>query len=180
MFWPVAFYLAGWRFRPFLFHPVKNRVKDFDMMPHDRYGLSILQAESIDFYVPCYADGMRAGKPSKSDKTDFAERLCRLREAAGLSQRAVAKQMDISQPSYANWETHNVSLKPEQITRLAKVLGVRVEELLEEPRSGSRRGGPKGRVRQVFEMVANLPRGQQQQIVEVVEAIVEKKIAASR
>ena len=148
------------------------------MIPHDRYGLSCMQAKSIDFFMPCYDHDMKTGKPSKSNKTDFAERLCRLREAAGLSQRAVAKQMGISQPSYANWETHNVSLKPEQITMLAKVLGVRVEELLEEPRSPGRRGGPKGKVRQVFEMVSNLPRGQQQQIVEVVEAIVEKKAAA--
>ena len=29
--WPVAFYLPGWRFRPFSSNPVKNRAKVFDM-----------------------------------------------------------------------------------------------------------------------------------------------------
>jgi len=148
------------------------------MVIYDKYRLSPMQAKFMDLFIPCYDGSMKPGKPSKSERTDFAERLCRLRETAGLSQRAVAKQMGISQPAYANWETHNVSLKPEQLTMLAKVLGVRVEELLEEPRSASRRGGPKGRVRQVFEMVSSLPRGQQQKIMDVVEAYVEKQVAA--
>ena len=110
-----------------------------------------------------------------SNRTDFAARLAALREAAGLSQRAVAGAMGISQPSYANWETHNVSLKPEQLIKLAQVLGVSVDVLLEGGNgSQARRGGPTGRVRRVFEGVSKLSRSQQQKIVDVVEAFVEK------
>ena len=121
--------------------------------------------------MPCYCDGMKTGKPSKSDKKDFSERLCRLREAAGLSQRNVAKQMGISQPSYANWESHNVSLKPEQLVRLADVLGVDVADLLKD-KITKRRGGPAGKVRRLFEDVSLLPRSRQQRIVAVVEDMV--------
>lgn len=105
-----------------------------------------------------------------SNRTDFAARLTALREAAGLSQRAVARAMGISQPSYANWETHNVSLKPEQLTKVAQVLGVTVDALLEDGNgSQGRRGGPTGKVRRVFEEVSKLPRSRQQRIVGVVQ-----------
>ena len=105
-----------------------------------------------------------------SNRTDFAARLSSLREAAGLSQRAVARAMGISQPSYANWETHNVSLKPEQLTRLAQVLSVTVDLLLEDGNDSQiKRNGPTGKVRRIFEEVNKLPRSRQQRIVGVVE-----------
>ena len=129
-----------------------------------------MQAQSIASSAPSYDEGMKAGKPSKSNRTDFAARVAALREAAGLSQRAVAHEMGISQPSYANWETRNVSLKPEQLTKLAQVLGVTVDALLEDGNgSRSKRGGPTGKVRRVFEEVNRLPRTRQQRIVSVVE-----------
>ena len=116
--------------------------------------------------------GMQAGKPSRSTKTDFAQRLMALREAAGLSQRDVARQLGISQPSYANWERYNVSLKPEQLMLLAKTLGVTVTMLVEGQAATVKRGGPTGKVRQVFERVNQLPRQQQNKVVEFVEAFV--------
>ena len=116
--------------------------------------------------------GMQAGKPARSTKTDFAQRLMALREAAGLSQRDMARQLGISQPSYANWERYNVSLKPEQLTLLAKTLGVTAAMLVEGQPTAVKRGGPTGKVRQVFERVNQLPRQQQNKVVEFVEAFV--------
>jgi transcriptional regulator with XRE-family HTH domain len=142
----------------------------FDMTADNRYGLSHMQVQSIAFFNPSYDEGMKAGKPSVSKRTDFAARLIALREVAGLSQRAVAREMGISQPSYANWETHNVSLKPEQLTKLAQVLNVTMDALLEDGNgSRSKHGGPTGKVRRVFEEVNRLPRTRQQRIVSVVE-----------
>jgi len=132
-----------------------------------------MQAKSIDILIPPYDGDMRAGKPNRSTRADFAARLTALREKAGLSQRAVAREMGISQPSYANWESHNVALKPEQLTKLAQVLGVSVADLLDDTRnSATRRGGPTGRTRRAFETVSRLPRTKQQRIVDVVEALV--------
>lgn len=115
---------------------------------------------------------MKTGRPPKSGRSDFGARVYALREAAGLSQREVAAQLDISQPSYALWERNDVALRPEQLLTLARILNVRPEELLTPPTTASRRGGPAGKARRVFEAVSLLPRNRQQKILEVVEALV--------
>jgi transcriptional regulator with XRE-family HTH domain len=131
-----------------------------------------MQAKSITEFFPGYDGGMKTGRPSKSERSDFGARVYGLRETAGLSQREVAAQLGISQPSYALWERNDVALRPDQLLKLAGVLGVRVEELLNPPVNGNRRGGPAGKAKRVFETVSQLPRGQQQKILEVVEAFV--------
>jgi len=97
--------------------------------------------------------------------------LCRLREATGLSQREVARRLSIAQSSYANWERFNVALKPEQLLKLAEVLGVDVSELLTTS-GAKRRGGPTGKMRQLFEAASHLPRSQQQKVVDVLQPFV--------
>jgi transcriptional regulator with XRE-family HTH domain len=131
-----------------------------------------MQAQSITNFFPVYTAAMKTGRPSKSERSDFGSRLYALREAAGLSQREVAAQLGISQPSYALWERNDVALRPDQLVKLAAVLGVRVEALLNPPSESNRRGGPAGKAKRVFETVSQLPRGQQQKILEVVEALV--------
>lgn len=54
---------------------------------------------------------------------------------------------------------------------MSKALGVTVEELLGEPKA-RRAATPGGKTRQVFDAVSQLPRRQQQKIVEVVQALV--------
>lgn len=138
-----------------------------------------MQAQSIIKFLPVYADGMKTGRPSKSERSDFGARVYAVREAAGLSQREVAAQLGISQPSYALWERNDVALRPDQLVKLAGVLGVRVEELLNPPANGNRRGGPAGKAKRVFETVSQLPRGQQQKILQVVEALVAQHAKAA-
>lgn len=96
-----------------------------------------------------------------------------------MSQRKVASALGISQPSYALWEQRNVAITADQLVKLAAVLNVSVEELLGQDNGNRRKGGPTGKVRQVFEKVSRLPRHQQSKIVEVVEAFVDKKVASS-
>lgn len=116
-----------------------------------------------------YDDGMKAGRPPKSERTDFGDRLRALREVAGLSQRDMASRLGIAQPSYVMWERRNVSLRPEQLTQLAEILHVRVEELLDQPAKAKRGTGPTGKARQIFERVSQLPRATQQRILANVE-----------
>jgi hypothetical protein len=59
------------------------------------------------------------------------------------------------------------------LPKLAKALGVRVEDLLDvEAALPARRPGPVGRAQKTFEKVARLPRRQQDKIIEMVEAFV--------
>lgn len=131
-----------------------------------------MQAQSITTLFPVYTGDMKTGRPAKSERSDFGARVHALREAAGLSQREVAEQLGISQPSYALWKRNNVALRPEQLLKLAGVLGVRADELLDRPSTSNRRGGPAGKAKRVFETVSQLPRSQQQKILEVVEALI--------
>lgn len=131
-----------------------------------------MQAKTIETILGSYNDLMKRGHPPKSEQNDFAQRLRSLREAAGLSQREMARRLGISQPSYLMWERHNVALKAEQITQLAVNLGVRVEELLKHPSSTQRRGGPEGKGKKLWNAISELPRSQQAKIFSVLEMIV--------
>jgi len=119
-----------------------------------------------------YDDRMQTGRPTDRKRPPFGERLYRLRERAGLTQAQVAEHLGISARAYAFWERESVSVKPEQIKKLAQILGVGIEELLSGPARKSHRGGPTGKVRRLFEEVSALPRSRQQRIVAVVEDMV--------
>ena len=117
---------------------------------------------------------MQKGRPSKNMRTAFGQRLLIARETTGLSQAEIAKQFGILQSSYADWERHPVALRPDQIEQLAKILNVSVEYLFGKEVSASRRGGPIGKMRQIFEAASHLSRSQQQHIVRVLEPFVKE------
>ena len=137
-----------------------------------------MQGNSIDLLMPPYTDGMKTGRPIRQDGNGFGKRLVMLREKKGLSQSQLAKAMDVSQGSVARWEKRSVAMPPEQIIKLAHVLGVSTSELLGEKDMPKEASVPRGRMRQVFYAAAKLPRRQQEKIVDVVEAFVDKKTAS--
>jgi len=117
---------------------------------------------------------MQTGRPSKHPRTAFGERLHAAREALGLSQAQVAEKLNITQTAYGVWERYPVALRPDQIERLAKILNVSVEYLFGKEGIASRRGGPVGKMRQIFEDASRLSRSQQQHIIRVLEPFVER------
>jgi len=128
-----------------------------------------MQAISLTDSEQVYADGMQTGRPSNKKRPPFGERLHALREQAGLSQQQIAEALGLTQRAYAYWERNPVALRPEQLVKLGEILGVSVEELLNGDGKKSRRGGPTGKMRRVFDEVSALPRSRQQRIVAVVE-----------
>jgi transcriptional regulator with XRE-family HTH domain len=100
-------------------------------------------------------------------KTD----LRRLRLAAGLSVRELARQIGEAHTNVSYWERSGRLPRSDKLTAIAKALGVTVEELLGGPRP-RRAVAPGGKVGQVFEAVSQLPRRRQQKIIEVVEALI--------
>ena len=101
----------------------------------------------------------------------FGARLHELRELAGLSQQQLAEKLGLTQRAYAYWERNPVALRPEQLLKLAGVLGVAVEQLLGN-NGARRRGGPTGKMRQLFEAASRLPRSQQQKVAAVLEPFI--------
>ena len=102
-----------------------------------------------------------------------ASRLRALREAAGLSVRELARQIDEQHTNVLYWETSGNLPRSNVLMPMAKALGVTLEELLGQPKP--KRAPPAGgRLGQIFERAAQLPRRQQQKIAEVVEALVDR------
>jgi DNA-binding XRE family transcriptional regulator len=88
-------------------------------------------------------------------------RLAELRQAAGLSQYELARIIGVAQPNIAFWEMSEKPPRSDLLPRMAKALGVSVEQLLNTDsvkKITERKGGPTGKVRKVFERVSRLPR----------------------
>lgn len=118
---------------------------------------------------------MPAGRPAKQDRSAFGERLTRLRETAKLSQREVSEALGIAQPSYAAWERRTVAITPEQLQRLAEVLGCEVEDFFLDEGEDRKKPGPVGRARKTFETVSQLPRPKQKKILDVVDMLIKSE-----
>ena len=140
-----------------------------------------MQAISLTIFNARYDGAMKTGRPSSRPRTVFGERLRAARETLGFSQAQVAEKLGISQASYGAWERDPVALRPDQIEKLTEILNVSVDELFgKEEKNGRRSSGPVGKARRLFEAVSKLPRSQQQHVLTVVEAFVEKKVAAAQ
>lgn len=105
----------------------------------------------------------------------LGKRLRALREAAGLTQRELARKLDIHHSNIGFWEKTGTPPRGEVLPQLAAALHVSLDDLLGTTRLKSKRlatGAPIGRARLAFEAVSKLPRRQQQKILDVVEAFV--------
>jgi transcriptional regulator with XRE-family HTH domain len=98
-------------------------------------------------------------------------RLRVLREAAGISQRELARQLGQDQSNIRYWENSGNFPRSDVLMPMAKALGVTVEELLGEPRP-KRVVSPGGRARQLFEAITKLPRRQQEKVLDILEPFV--------
>jgi transcriptional regulator with XRE-family HTH domain len=101
-------------------------------------------------------------------------RLAELRKAAGFSQYELARLIGVPQPNIAFWELSAKPPRSEVLPKMARVLGVRVEQLLDTEAAVERKAGPTGKVQQAFEAVSRLPRRQQEKILEVVSLFVQQ------
>ena len=127
-----------------------------------------MQVISLDSANRPYNGDMQTGRPSKSDRSAFGQKLYEAREAKGLSLRQVAEELGIPLKTYANWERRNVGIRPEFLAALSKILEVSTQQLLGVTAS-QKKDGPTGKARKLFEEVSKLPRSQQQRILSMVE-----------
>lgn len=101
--------------------------------------------------------------------------LFKLREAVGLTQKELADLVGETQVNISFWERCEKPPRSDVLPRMAKVLGVSLEDLLSPQSSGGRhrRGGPVGKLQRVFERASMLPRSQQDKLVDLIGALVE-------
>jgi transcriptional regulator with XRE-family HTH domain len=115
-----------------------------------------------------------------NDKTSpqRGHRLRAWREAAGLTQRELARQLGVHHSNIQFWESGAVPPRSDVLAPMAKLLGVRVEQLLGHEGKRPAVAAPSGRARLAFDQVSRLPKRQQQKILEVVEALLKQHAPA--
>jgi len=108
----------------------------------------------------------------------YGAHLTALRKAKGLTQKQLAKKLDVHHSNIAFWERSDKPPRGDVLPSLASALGVSLDVLLKARKSSSIKPAAnsplKGRLYRVFESVAKLPRRQQAKIIDVVEALVER------
>ena len=100
--------------------------------------------------------------------------MAAFRRAAGLTQTELAKLVGEPQQNIAFWEQSDKPPRSDALPKLAKVLGVSVEQLVSGNAVSTKRSGPIGRAQKVFEEVSKLPRRQQDKLLDVISAYVEQ------
>ena len=115
----------------------------------------------------------------KKDRPALGKQLAELRQAAGLTQMQLAEKVGVHHSNIAFWELSGTPPRGEVLPKMAYALGVSVDALLGVTPPKPKRQAAKGRLQLVFESAARLPRRQQEKIVEVVEAMVEKHSKAA-
>jgi len=120
------------------------------------------------------------GRPISKPRPSQGARLAAFRKAAGLSQAELARAVGVPQSSVSYWETAPKPPRSDILPKLAKALGIRVEDLLGSAAvAPAGRPGPVGKLQRAFEQAAVLPRRQQQLVVEFVDTLVQRHKKAS-
>lgn len=107
----------------------------------------------------------------------FGERLRRLREGRGFTQRELAEAAETSQRMIAYYETHSGTPAGPVLLRLARALKISPDELIglkAEGRSAEASSSPQNlRLWRKLKRVEKLPAAQRRTVVQLIDALVE-------
>jgi len=116
----------------------------------------------------------------KKGEESFNERLTRLRQAAGYTQRALAAEIGISYRMVAYYEGETEYPPAHLLPQLARALGVTTDQLLgvkEVKRNGR---GKDTRLWRRFSQVETLPPAERKPIVQMIDVFLKAKQTASK
>jgi transcriptional regulator with XRE-family HTH domain len=136
-----------------------------------------MQALSPFSGIDPYDEAMSQGRPAKRQRSLFGQRLFELREAASITQVAIAERLGVSQRTYSDWERGSVAFTPSRLSELASILGVEPAVLLGTPAAKQRITAGSGRIAQSFEAISKLTRRKQGKILDVVDALLSQQTA---
>ena len=115
------------------------------------------------------------GRNLTKPRGQHGTKLAALRREAGLTQAELGAAIGEQQQTIAYWERNTRPARADAIPKLAKILGVTIEDLLDDkkrPPARTQRRGPTGKLEKLFDEVARLPRRQQDKITEFVSAFI--------
>ena len=113
------------------------------------------------------------GRPPSKEAPLFGQRLAAVRRSKGLSQRELAKRLNVTREMIDYYERRAPNPALDFIGRAAAALEVSVAELLgSRPHTIRAKPGPISQLERRMEQVKLLPRKKQQLIIEFLDAII--------
>jgi len=102
---------------------------------------------------------------------DMGARIARLRKEEGITQVQLAELLGTSQQTITAYEVGRRRVPVSSLPKIAKLLGVSVEELIgEEAKPGKR--GPAPKLQQQLERITRLPKTQQRFVMQVIDSVI--------
>ena len=102
---------------------------------------------------------------------DLGARIARLRKDEGITQVQLAEQLGTSQQTITAYEVGRRRVPVSSLPRIAKLLGLSVEELIgEDPKPAERGAAPK--LQQQLERITRLPKTQQRFVMQVIDSVI--------
>jgi len=98
-------------------------------------------------------------------------RIAQLRKDSHITQVQLAETLGISQSTVNAYELGHRRVPVSTLARLARTLGVSVEELIGEEPSTTRKRGPEPKLQQHLERISALPKPRQRAVMDVIEAM---------
>jgi len=121
-----------------------------------------------------YADEAMAGRPTTRKPTAFGARLIALRNDRGFSQVELAKLSGVPQQRITYYERRGRSPPLDVVVKLAVALGVDVEQLAGAAPAAQKKPGRRSQLDDRVERIRRLPRREQSQLIEVIDALLLK------
>jgi len=112
------------------------------------------------------------GRKTQKDRPEQGQRLSELRKASGLSQYQLAERIGVTQSSVGYWEMSDKPPRAEILPKLAKALGVSVEDILNSHSEIQAVPALNGKARKLFVEISQMPRSQQEKICSILEPYV--------
>ena len=114
-------------------------------------------------------------KKCSVQRQGIGARLTELRIQAGLSQQDLAERIGVPLANIGFWERTSTPPSSKVLPKLAEVLGMTLEEILTgKAKTVIRKGGPSGKMRQLFDAASRLPRSQQEKVAAVLEPFIKE------
>jgi transcriptional regulator with XRE-family HTH domain len=102
---------------------------------------------------------------------DMGARIARLRKDEGITQVQLAELLGTSQQTITAYEVGRRRVPVSSLPKIAKLLGVSIEELIgEEAKPGKR--GPAPKLQQQLERITRLPKTQQRFVMQVIDSVI--------
>ncbi len=123
-----------------------------------------------------YIDMNKKKKINDTQQESFGLRLARIRQEAGYSQRALAKEAGITQRMIACYESQGGSPPINVLSKLADALGITTDKLLgRNPVNGNNLKPQNRRLRKKLSELEKLPQKNREIVIKVIDGFLEKQ-----